>query len=137
MNPSHKTRRQFLTITAATAGSAFAQKGSTADAPVSKYVSLKKETLDFYTACREAFAAKNADEKVAEVCKSYGREILGGPLLGDISTTGVSVWMHLPQPTKIKIVVDHTSLTSSESERAARCSSLATPPSMVAKKNTP
>ena len=128
MNPSHKTRRQFLTITAATAGSAFAQKGSTADAPVSKYVSLKeahigtleidlrimnqyedqpKETLDFYTACREAFAAKNADEKVAEVCKSYGREILGGPLLGDISTTGVSVWMHLPQPTKIKIVVEN------------------------------
>ena len=128
MNRSDKTRREFLALTGCAAGSVLAQKNTEASTSASKYVSLKdahkgtleidlrimnqyeaqpQETLEFYTACRKAFATENPNEKVAAVCQSHGRQILGGPLLGDISTTGVSVWMHLPEPTQIKIVIEN------------------------------
>lgn len=118
-------RRDFLVLATGAAGSAIAkpsQKGAADPAFVSlseahkgtveidlrimnQFGEQPKEVQDFYVACREAMTGKDAEAKVAQVCREYERPILGGPLLGDLGTTKVSVWMHLPEPAALRVVV--------------------------------
>ncbi|MEP2777206.1 MAG: alkaline phosphatase D family protein [Luteolibacter sp.] len=126
MNPyKNLQRREFLKITAASLGGALtAQAGkssegsrivSLADAHkgtleidlriMNQYEQQPQDVLDFYTACREALTGKNPEEDVAAVCRKFKRWKLGGPMLGDIKTTSVSVWMHLPEPGAVQIVM--------------------------------
>ena len=60
---------------------------------------------DFYAACRAALAGPNPEAALAEICRSSKRWKLGGPMLGDLTSTGVAVWMHLPEPRRIDVVV--------------------------------
>ena len=48
---------------------------------------------------------RNPERDVAEVCRTFKRAKLGGPMLGDVTTNSVSVWMNLPQPSVVKVVV--------------------------------
>lgn len=122
-------RRQFLAIAAATGASlaipgasAATKKGNRND----KFVSLgdaHKGTLeidlrimnqfgdqpqpeqDFYTDCRAAMTGGNSEQDVAKICRDSKRSKLGGPMLGDIQANSVSVWMHLPEPDVVKVIV--------------------------------
>jgi len=64
-----------------------------------------KEVLDFYTACREALTGDNPDKDVPATCQKFNRPTLGGPMLGDIHSTSVSVWMHLVKPGVVRVEV--------------------------------
>ncbi|MEP4077170.1 alkaline phosphatase D family protein [Haloferula sp.] len=117
-------RRKFLALTASFLGGTLAGRG--ADAKAAGVVSLKdahigtleidlrimnqyevqpQEVQDFYTASRKAMTGSDPEGEVAKVCQKFNRRKLGGPMLGDPSSTGVSVWMHLPQADLVKIVV--------------------------------
>ena len=117
-------RRKFLQLSAATFGGSML--GRAASAEKSRIVSLKdahagsleidlrimnqyatqpEEVVDFYKACRTAMTGKAPDQDVAEVCEKFKRETLGGPMLGDVTATGASVWMNLPKPDSVEVVV--------------------------------
>ena len=64
-----------------------------------------QEVLDFYVACRAALTGDNAQQDLIKACHEAERLKLGGPLLGDLGTTRVSVWMSLPQPDVVQVVV--------------------------------
>ena len=64
-----------------------------------------QEVQDFYVACRAAMTGKNPDPDVADTCQKFGRSKLGGPMLGDLSSTSVSVWIHLPEPDVVNVTV--------------------------------
>ena len=120
-------RRQFLTLTTAGVGGTLAIPsllvGKEAKA---NYVSLgdahkgtpeidlrimnqfgvqPQEVQDFYIACREALTGENPERDLAEVCLKADRWKLGGPMLGDVTSTSVSIWMHLPQPIATRVTV--------------------------------
>ena len=118
-------RRDFLILSTGFAGSAFA-KSTRANNQDPSFVSLRdahkgtveidlrimnqfgeqpQEVQNFYLAYREAVMSEKAEEKVTEVCRQFGRHILGGPMLGDLTSTSVSVWMHLAEPVALKVVV--------------------------------
>lgn len=118
-------RRDFLILSTGFAGSAFA-KSTRANNQDPSFVSLRdahkgtveidlrimnqfgeqpQEVQNFYLAYREAVMSEKAEEKVTEVCRQFGRPILGGPMLGDLTSTSVSVWMHLAEPVALKVVV--------------------------------
>ena len=122
MGTNKKTikRRQFLASTAVGIGVAATnplQAALLQEANEDKYVSLKdahkgtleidlrimnqlpdipQEVVDFYVACREALTGKDADNQIAKVCEKHNVKKLGGPMLGDLTSSSVSVWMHLP-----------------------------------------
>ena len=126
-------RRDFLTSTAVGIGVAATATGPLVatsllqeEEGIDKYVSLKdahKGTLeidlrimnqisdippgvqDFYVACREALTGNDADNEIANVCSLHNVKKLGGPMLGDLTSSSVSVWMHLPKQEKVKVVV--------------------------------
>ena len=120
-------RRQFLTLAAAgvsgatTIPSSLVGKETRAD-----YVSLgeahrgtpeidlrimnqfgvqPQEVQDFYLACRKALTGKNPERALIEVCRKADRWKLGGPMLGDVTSASVSVWMHLPQPIAVHVTI--------------------------------
>ncbi len=64
-----------------------------------------QEVQDFYVACRAAMINKNAKSQLVEICQNFKREKLGGPMLGDITPNSVSIWMHLPKPEKVEVIV--------------------------------
>lgn len=72
---------------------------------MSQFVPQPKEVTDFYTACREAMCGSDPRHDVAEVCRKYHRNKLGGPMLGDVTENRVKVWMHLPMPGTIRVVL--------------------------------
>ena len=133
---SEMQRRQFLASTAVGIGVAATQPLEASilqETDRDKYVSLKdahkgtleidlrimnqlpgipQEVRDFYIACREALTNKDADNQIAKVCLKHGVKKLGGPMLGDLTSSGVSVWMHLPTKEKVQI-----RLVSSSGER--------------------
>ncbi|MGJ8654561.1 MAG: alkaline phosphatase D family protein [Opitutaceae bacterium] len=115
-------RREFLIIAAATVGGTLA--GHAAKVTDSRIVSLKdahigtleidlrimnqyvkqpQELLDFYTACRTAMTSESPEAAVLEVCQQFKRQTLGGPMLGDLTSTSVAVWMHLPEPSLVTV----------------------------------
>ena len=128
MNHSQKTkRRDFLILASGAIGGVVGAKPSGKEPQDPSYVSLKdahigtveidlrimnqfgeqpKEVQDFYVACRSALTGKNADEKVTEVCRKFKRPVLGGPMLGNLTTTSVAVWMHLHEAVPVKVVVE-------------------------------
>ena len=63
------------------------------------------ELQTFYTDCRRALTGNNPQSDLLVVCHRAKRSKLGGPFLGDITPTSLSVWMHLAEPTKVKVVV--------------------------------
>ena len=64
-----------------------------------------QEVQDFYVACREAMTGENPEREVAAICRAVRRGKLGGPMLGDVTSTGVSVWIHLPEPGMVAVEV--------------------------------
>ncbi len=131
-NKAKIKRRQFLASTAVGIGAAAAQplhaalvQGS--DADKDKYVSLKdahkgsleidlrimnqipdipQEVIDFYVACREALTGKDAGNQIVKVCEQHNVKKLGGPMLGDLTSSSVSVWMHLPAKEEVQITIE-------------------------------
>lgn len=132
-------RRQFLATTAAGIGAAATQplesslpqeKGKSKNRDKEKYVSLKdahkgsleidlrimnqipnipQEVQDFYVACREALTGKDADRQIVKVCEKHNFKKLGGPMLGDLTSSSVSIWMHLPSKEKVTVSLRATS----------------------------
>ena len=72
---------------------------------MNQYGDQPQTVQDFYTACRAALTSENPDERVAAVCKEYERFTLGGPMLGDVGATSVSVWIHLPEAADVQVRV--------------------------------
>lgn len=120
-------RRQFLISAAAGVGGAFAVPSllegkeqtdtfvSLSDAHkgtleidlriMNQFGEQPQEVQDFYAACRVAMTGKNPESDVADVCRKFNRSVIGGPMLGDIRSTSVSVWIHLPHPGLVKVTV--------------------------------
>jgi alkaline phosphatase D len=114
-------RKQFLILGAIAFGGAVAARGKSSDP---RFVSLgeahkgtleidlrimnqfelqPREVQDFYTACRAAMTGEHPERDVAETCRTSKRSKLGGPMLGDITPTGVLVWVHLPEPGAVEV----------------------------------
>lgn len=150
-NEKKLSRRKFLILTGTTVGGVMT--GHAANADDGKVVSLKdahigtleidlrimnqyeqqpQEVLDFYTDCRVALTGKKPEVDLPKVCSAHNRLKLGGPMLGDITQTGVSVWMHLPEPAQVEVTVtpeaggNSLSFQSGDSERifTVRCEGL-------------
>ncbi|MEZ6134875.1 MAG: alkaline phosphatase D family protein [Pirellulaceae bacterium] len=99
---------------------------------MNQYARQPQKVQDFYTACRAAMTGANPDTALVEVCQAYQYSKLGGPMLGDITSTNVAVWMHLPEPRRVHVSVteklDGASkiFKSTEAERfhSVRCEGL-------------
>ena len=44
-----------------------------------------------------------SNKEFMDLCEEYKVHILGGPLLGDVSSTGVSIWVRSVKPSKIEV----------------------------------
>ena len=134
---SNKTkikRRRFLASTAIGIGVVATQplEASLLQEKEDKYVSLKdahvgtleidlrimnqlpdfpQKVQDFYVACREALTGDDADNQIAKVCSKHNVKKLGGPMLGNLTSTSVSVWMHLPTKEEVQV---HTTTRNGE-----------------------
>ena len=64
-----------------------------------------QEVQDFYATCRAALTEEGAISQLAAICKKFKREKIGGPMLGEITPNSVSVWMHLPEPEMVEVLV--------------------------------
>ncbi|MGE9269988.1 MAG: alkaline phosphatase D family protein [Verrucomicrobiales bacterium] len=62
-----------------------------------------KEVQEFYLACRGALTGSSPEAALIGICRRYGRKKLGGPMLGDLSSTGVTVWVHLAEPGGVEV----------------------------------
>ena len=62
-----------------------------------------QQVQDFYVACREALTGEDADNQIAKVCSKHNVKKLGGPMLGNLTSTSVSVWMHLPTKEEVQV----------------------------------
>ncbi|MDF7800159.1 alkaline phosphatase D family protein [Pontiellaceae bacterium B1224] len=117
-------RRHFLVLTGATVGGALTARAAKPKDP--RFVSLKEahqgtleidlrimnqfqtqpqDVQDFYTRCRVAFTGRNPDVELPKICREFKRRTLGGPMLGQLSTDSVAVWVHLPEPEAISVEV--------------------------------
>jgi alkaline phosphatase D len=72
---------------------------------MNQYETQTQEMQDFYTACRAALTGSNPEAALAEVCQRSNHWKLGGPMLGDVRASSVSVWMHLPESLRVDVVV--------------------------------
>ena len=72
---------------------------------MNQYQKQPQKLLDFYTDCRAALTGKNPNQALAKVCSDAKQLKLGGPMLGDITAAGVSVWMHLPEVAAVDVKV--------------------------------
>ncbi|MDF7800147.1 alkaline phosphatase D family protein [Pontiellaceae bacterium B1224] len=70
---------------------------------MNQYVEQPQVELDFYTGGRTALTGPNPEEALAAHCRKFKRAKLGGPMLGDITAAGVSVWLHLPEPVSVEV----------------------------------
>ena len=64
-----------------------------------------QQVQGFYARCRAAMTGDNPESDVAKICKASQRPKLGGPILGDVQATRVSVWMHLPEPDEVQVII--------------------------------
>ena len=72
---------------------------------MNQYGVQPQEVQDFYLACREALTGKNPEGDLAEICRKSNRWKLGGPMLGNVTSTSVAVWMNVPKPIAVQVVV--------------------------------
>ncbi|MCM2374899.1 alkaline phosphatase D family protein [Aporhodopirellula aestuarii] len=72
---------------------------------MNQYEVQPQEVQEFYTACRSALTGSNPEASLSEQCRKFNRMALGGPMLGDLTSTSVAVWMHLPVPERVDVVV--------------------------------
>ena len=72
---------------------------------MNQYGELPAETVEFYKDMRVALNGKNAKRDAVEVCRKHKREKIGGPMLGDLTSTSVSVWIHLTEPDTVRVSV--------------------------------
>eukprot|EP00903_Cladosiphon_okamuranus_P003593 g3591.t1 len=72
---------------------------------MNQYETQPQEVQDFYTECRAALTGSEPDSALAEVCRKFKRNKVGGPMLGDLTTTGVVVWVNLPEADKVEVEV--------------------------------
>ncbi|MDF7823589.1 alkaline phosphatase D family protein [Pontiellaceae bacterium B12227] len=119
---SQLKRQQFLVLAATTVGGTLAARaGETSDPRIVSLKDAHKGTLeidlrimnqynvqpremqDFYTAGRVALTGSNPEAALAGCCRLFNRAILGGPMLGDLTSSGVSVWQHLPEPVSVEV----------------------------------
>ncbi|MDF7809092.1 alkaline phosphatase D family protein [Pontiellaceae bacterium B12219] len=119
---SRLNRQQFIVMAATTVGGALATRAD--ETAASRIVSLKEahkgtleidlrimnqydvqpqEVQDFYTAGRAALTGPNPGAALAAVCRKFNRPQVGGPMLGDLTSTSVSVWLHLPEPGSVNV----------------------------------
>ena len=99
---------------------------------MNQYGDQPQEVQDFYTACREAFAGDNPEKDIADVCRKFNRQKLGGPMLGGITDKSVVIWMHLPVPVSVEVKISpkagraSKTFTSASAERfqSVRCEGL-------------
>jgi alkaline phosphatase D len=99
-----------------------------------QYETQPQAVQDFYTACRAALTGPDPEGELAKVCQSSSRWKLGGPMLGDVRPNRISVWMHLPEPVRVDVVVTpkaggaSKTFSSSEAGRilSVRCDGLET-----------
>jgi alkaline phosphatase D len=120
---THLKRKQFLILAATTIGGTWMARAGKSDGGLgsvslddahkgtleidlrimNQYEMQPQEVLDFYVASRKALTGENPERDLAAVCRSSNRWKLGGPLLGDITSTSVAVWMHLPEPSRLEV----------------------------------
>ncbi|MDF7807192.1 metallophosphoesterase family protein [Pontiellaceae bacterium B12219] len=118
---SRLNRKQFIVMAATTVGGVLARAEETAASRIvslkdahkgtleidlrimKQYVDQPQAVLDFYTGCRAALTGPNPEVALAAHCRKSNRAKLGGPMLGDITSAGVSVWLHLPEPVSVAI----------------------------------
>lgn len=62
-------------------------------------------TVAFYKAARNALCGEISQKKLAEVCREFGRQKIGGPMLGDVTDKRVKVWMHLPDLGTVRVAL--------------------------------
>lgn len=127
MNHNRKIpRREFIALTAYGIGGAVLANAAVPSTKDPRFVSLRdahKGTLEidlrimnqfkeqpravqeFYTAGRAALTGPDPEAAIAEVARSVGRRTLGGPMLGDLTASGVAVWIHLPEPEIVEVEV--------------------------------
>lgn len=72
---------------------------------MNQYEVQPQAVQDFYAACRAALTGPNPEAALEKVCRVSNRWKLGGPMLGDLTSTGVAVWMHLPEPMRVDVLV--------------------------------
>lgn len=62
------------------------------------------------------------DPEVRKICENNGIDVLGGPMLGSVTSDGVSVWVRTARPAKVevRIMVDGTEQTFGPVESTAR-----------------
>ncbi|MDQ8195618.1 alkaline phosphatase D family protein, partial [Coraliomargarita sp. SDUM461004] len=148
MNHYHSLpRREFLALAATAIGGTLVGYGSQITAPprivslkdahigtleidlriMNQYMKQPRVVQDFYTACRVAMTGNSPEQAVAQVCRQFNRRKIGGPLLGDLSASSVAVWMHLPEPDVVKVLltaVDSDTSTTFIASEAARVHSV-------------
>ena len=129
--PNNPQRRQFLASTIAGVGGAVAAQSLLANTasessrriePVSlkeahkgtleidlrimnQFGELPAETVKFYQDLRVALNGRNAKRDAVEVCRKHKRFKIGGPMLGDLTSNSVCVWMHLAEPDTVSVSV--------------------------------
>ncbi|MDQ8183301.1 alkaline phosphatase D family protein [Pelagicoccus sp. SDUM812005] len=141
MNPKNiLPRRKFITLTACGIGGAVMARAAVPSAQDPRFVSLKeahqgtleidlrimnqfkeqpRSVQDFYAAGRAALTGPDPEAAIAEVCRAAGRRTIGGPMLGDLTATGVAVWMHLPEADKVDVVVTRKGRSASKVFKSA------------------
>lgn len=69
------------------------------------FVKRPQALQDFYVAGRSALATANPDQTLAIVCQKFGHQLIGVPMLGDVTHESVKVWLHLPSPADVMVTL--------------------------------
>ena len=86
---------------------------------MNQYEVQPQAVQDFYAGCRAAMTGPNPEAELARVCRASNRWKLGGPMLGDLTSTGVAVWTHLPEPMRVDVMVTPKAGGASKTFRSA------------------
>ncbi len=79
-------------------------------------------TQQFYIEARDAILRKNYRKALDKIFKRYDRIHMGGPMLGDLSTESVTIWMQFPNNQKISISVTNEDKSFSQTYSSLKAS---------------